>query len=396
MWCASSGTSGRSSSASFPPDTELAPRNPGVKPWIELTADEQRLALRLQEAFAGFLEHTDAQIGRLVDYLKRERRARQHAVPADVGQRRQPGRRPARHGRLLALLQRPARDDRREHRAHRRDRHAGGVQQLSVGLGAGRQHAGQALQAEHPRRRHPRSADRALAGRHRRQGRHPPPVPPCHRHRADHLRGGRRHAARQSSTAIRRCRCTAPACSTRSRRRRRPRRRASRCSISRCSATAASGPTAGRPSPTTSRTRRATPTTGSSTTSTSDFSECRNLAEKNPEKLRELIERWWAEAGRNGVLPLDDRRAELWRPTIGLERSAQPRTLRLPAAGGGDPHVDRAVARQPHVLRDGRHRTRSAPRMKAASSSTATTAAASRCMCTRTGWCSTTICLAST
>ncbi len=49
----------------------------------------------------------------------------------------------------------------------------------------------------------------------------------------------------------------------------------------------------------------------------SDFSECRNLAEKNPEKLRELIERWWAEAGRNGVLPLDDRRAELWRPTTG-------------------------------------------------------------------------------
>ena len=28
-----------------------------------------------------------------------------------------------------------------------------------------------------------------------------------------------------------------------------------------------------------------------------------------------MIDLWWIEAGRNGVLPLDDRRAELWRPT---------------------------------------------------------------------------------
>ena len=54
----------------IPPDTELAPRNPGVPAWDELTPDEKTLALRLQEAFAGFLDHTDAQIGRLVDYLE--------------------------------------------------------------------------------------------------------------------------------------------------------------------------------------------------------------------------------------------------------------------------------------------------------------------------------------
>ena len=39
-----------------------------------------------------------------------------------------------------------------------------------------------------------------------------------------------------------------------------------------------------------------------------DFSECHNLATENPEKLREMIELWWIEAGRHGVLPLDDRR----------------------------------------------------------------------------------------
>jgi arylsulfatase len=53
-----------------PPETRLAPRNPGVRPWNELSADEQRFAARLQEAFAAMLEHTDHQIGRLTAFLK--------------------------------------------------------------------------------------------------------------------------------------------------------------------------------------------------------------------------------------------------------------------------------------------------------------------------------------
>lgn len=53
-----------------PKDTKLAPRNPGVKPWNDLTANEKAFALRLQEAFAAMLEHTDHQIGRLIDFLK--------------------------------------------------------------------------------------------------------------------------------------------------------------------------------------------------------------------------------------------------------------------------------------------------------------------------------------
>ncbi|MEO1061821.1 MAG: arylsulfatase [Actinomycetota bacterium] len=53
----------------LPDGTELAPRNPGVEPWDELSETQQRLAARLQEAFAAFLDHTDAQIGRLVDGL---------------------------------------------------------------------------------------------------------------------------------------------------------------------------------------------------------------------------------------------------------------------------------------------------------------------------------------
>jgi len=54
----------------IPPDTELSPRNPGVQPWNELSENERRLAARLQEAFAAFLDHTDDQIGRLVVGLR--------------------------------------------------------------------------------------------------------------------------------------------------------------------------------------------------------------------------------------------------------------------------------------------------------------------------------------
>ncbi|HXW44621.1 MAG TPA: arylsulfatase [Streptosporangiaceae bacterium] len=41
-----------------------------------------------------------------------------------------------------------------------------------------------------------------------------------------------------------------------------------------------------------------------------DLSESRDLAAQQPELLRQLIELWWAEAGRNQVLPLDNR--ALW------------------------------------------------------------------------------------
>jgi arylsulfatase A-like enzyme len=53
----------------LPSGTELAPRNPGVEAWVDLPDNHRRLAARLQEAFAAFLEHTDAQIGRLIEAL---------------------------------------------------------------------------------------------------------------------------------------------------------------------------------------------------------------------------------------------------------------------------------------------------------------------------------------
>ena len=52
-----------------PSGTALAPRNPGAEAWDDLPSNQQALGCRLQEAFAALLDHTDAQIGRLVDDL---------------------------------------------------------------------------------------------------------------------------------------------------------------------------------------------------------------------------------------------------------------------------------------------------------------------------------------
>ena len=52
-----------------PADTVLPARNPGVPAWTDLTDNERRFAARLQEAFAAFLEHTDHHLGRYVDAL---------------------------------------------------------------------------------------------------------------------------------------------------------------------------------------------------------------------------------------------------------------------------------------------------------------------------------------
>ena len=56
----------------IPEGTELAPRNPNVPAWDSLTSSQKKIATYGQEVYAAFLEHTDKQIGRLVDFLKAE------------------------------------------------------------------------------------------------------------------------------------------------------------------------------------------------------------------------------------------------------------------------------------------------------------------------------------
>jgi arylsulfatase A-like enzyme len=52
-----------------PVNTQLAPRNSDVKAWNDLTNDQRRLYARMQEVFAGFLTHCDENIGRLMSFL---------------------------------------------------------------------------------------------------------------------------------------------------------------------------------------------------------------------------------------------------------------------------------------------------------------------------------------
>ena len=54
-----------------PADAELSRHDPDVRPWSECTADERKVFARMMEVYAGFLEHTDHHIGRLLDFLKR-------------------------------------------------------------------------------------------------------------------------------------------------------------------------------------------------------------------------------------------------------------------------------------------------------------------------------------
>ncbi|MBN7798777.1 arylsulfatase [Parahaliea mediterranea] len=54
----------------IPADTRLTPRPQQIPAWDSLDADQQKVAARLMETYAGFLAHTDAQVARLVDHLK--------------------------------------------------------------------------------------------------------------------------------------------------------------------------------------------------------------------------------------------------------------------------------------------------------------------------------------
>ena len=54
----------------IPAGTKLSRHDPDVPKWDTLSDDERRLYARMMEVFAGFLEHTDHQIGRIIDFLE--------------------------------------------------------------------------------------------------------------------------------------------------------------------------------------------------------------------------------------------------------------------------------------------------------------------------------------
>ncbi len=56
----------------IPANAKLTPRAPSMASWDSIPEAERPFQRRLMEVFAGFVEHTDAQVGKLIDELDRE------------------------------------------------------------------------------------------------------------------------------------------------------------------------------------------------------------------------------------------------------------------------------------------------------------------------------------
>ena len=56
----------------IPANAKLTPRAPTMASWDNIPEAERPFQRRLMEVFAGFVEHTDAQVGKLIDELDRE------------------------------------------------------------------------------------------------------------------------------------------------------------------------------------------------------------------------------------------------------------------------------------------------------------------------------------
>jgi arylsulfatase len=164
-----------------PEGTVLAPRNPGVEAWEDLSLNQQRFACRLQEAFAAMLDHTDAQIGRLIGHLERLGLLDDTVIMllSDNGASQEGG--PTGVTDEMKHFQRGPGGRGHRRRATGRDRWTPFTQQLSVGLGTGRQHPHAVVQADDTRRRGPRPIDCPLARRDRWSRGEAEPVPPHHR-----------------------------------------------------------------------------------------------------------------------------------------------------------------------------------------------------------------------
>ena len=145
----------------------------------------------------------------------------------------------------------------------------------------------QVVQAEHPRGRRPRAADRALAGRHRRRpgGHEARPVRQRHRHRAHRSTSCSASRRPTSYNGLEQLPVTGHSFAH-APRRRRTRRPRTRCSTSRWPAAGHSSPASGRRCASTSRAPTTTPSRGSCTTSPPTARSATTSPRAQPEQAR--------------------------------------------------------------------------------------------------------------
>jgi arylsulfatase len=345
-----------------PAGHRVSRRNDGVPAWDSLSADEKLVAARLQEAFAAMVDHTDHELARLVACLREIGRYDNtiFVVLADNGASQEGGAGGTTNIVAYENGQQPSLEfNSRTPRHHRRPAQP---DQLSAGLGAGRQYAAAPLQAEHACRRHPCAARHRVGsglagnGEIRTQFHHaidivPTLLGPCGRR-------GARDVQRRSATAGAR---RQPALLVH---RRHGAHERGRRSISRCSRTARSFTTAGRRCPFHRRGRGYEDDAWELYRLDTDFSECRDLARSEPQVLERLVAQWWVEAGKYGVLPLDDRgfpeRAVRYQskgsPRLRNRFSLYPGMSRIPS--GAAPVVRRSLVSHRRASASVRIRTR--------------------------------------
>ncbi len=188
----------------IPPGTKLTPRDATMPAWADIPEDQRAFQRAAMELFAGFVEHTDAQVGRLVDGLE-ARGLRDNTLIFYICRRQRLQSPKASRARSANCWRRTTSPTPWSSSSPRWKGSAASTRSAPrrpttcitpAGPGPGR-HAVSKAPSWSP----PISAARAIRWSFRGQRRIKPdrqdalPVPPCGRHRAHDLRSARHHAA---------------------------------------------------------------------------------------------------------------------------------------------------------------------------------------------------------
>ena len=310
----------------IPADAELTARHDVIPAWEDMPDELKPVLARQMEVYAGFLEHTDHHVGRLIDALESLEVLDDTLIYYIIGDNGASA-----EGTLngafneMANFNGMAAVETPEFLVSTMGElgTASSYNHYSVGLGMGDEQPTPVDQAgRFTLGRHPQRHRRALAERDRGAGRPAVAVHPRHRRGSDDPRGCGTARADHGQRCAAVARWRAPAWCTASTRP--TRRNATTSSTSRCSATAASTTRAGARSPSTrppgswsaGSCRRSTTTLWELYDGNGDFSQAHDLAAENPEMLAKLQRLWLIEATKYNVLPLDDRTGERLEPSM--------------------------------------------------------------------------------
>ncbi len=180
-----------------PANTQLTKRPDEIPAWDTLSADQKRLYAHMMEVYAGALSHADNQIGRLLDAIQDSGQLDNTLIILHDGRQRSERRRQlARHNKRGGDS-RQWRKESLPYLLSMIDKLGGPLTYNHYPGWLGARHGCADAVDEADRvafRRHPQWHGDLVACADQGQGRHPHPVLPCHRYRADPLRSHRHHA----------------------------------------------------------------------------------------------------------------------------------------------------------------------------------------------------------